>query len=830
MACSLGRSASTLHLRRRTEHRRSAVIQRSFVLGAFLAGTGSVLLAQGSWEDLDLEGGLRATVVECATAPVHAVFTILPHGLLSDGPGEEQLSHLAEHMLIRSTDPDSLEPDGMRLNGETTALGLRLESIGPPATWQAQLERHARWLSASEIDAAVLGREKGRIREEEVYTTRAAFTHKWAEVAWNQVVRHGRESASVSGVVERAGADDLARFIERLPRSGRGVRIASIGPAPAAEVKEAVRRLLGERKGSGRAPVAPAAGADAVRKTQAREAVWDLDARHWIEWYPLPDEGPEDRVAGQVVAALLGPQLAMSQGLEKIGSRAYATADLVTPEGRWLALSASLPGSAGVSAVEAEIRSAAAGALRPAFAFPGVAGVAKGLADQAAGLPDFTAMRTQLAGRPGAEFLEAQHVLSVIYREISTGLSRDELIRALRGLDPARVEAIVRERLTPAARSTLLLHPASGQGKETASGEGFVPLFNGKDLSGWVNANGAPGTWRVEDGMIITTGKPICVLRTEKQYEDFIVELEWRHMVKGGNAGFFVWSDALPAKGQPFTRSVEVQVLDGRETESYTSHGDVFPIHGAVMTPDRPHPAGWARCLPSEKRARPSPEWNHYRITGRQGTLKLEVNGKEVSGGYGISPRKGYLCLESEGSEAHFRNIRIRELEPPATRVPLAPEDVAAADEGFRPLYTGVDLSGWKVAEGDEAHWKPDDWRLRFDGKGETIWTEEEFADFVLVADCRAAKEPVPGEPSTTGELFLVLRGRPECLIHLPARDTSWRRVVVRVKGDSVRVDLDGKLLTETATCTEARRGRIGLGRKGTGAVELANLLVKPLL
>ena len=161
----------------------------------------------------------------------------------------------------------------------------------------------------------------------------------------------------------------------------------------------------------------------------------------------------------------------------------------------------------------------------------------------------------------------------------------------------------------------------------------------------------------------------------------------------GGNAGLFVWSDALPAVGVPFTRSFEVQILDGHETPNYTSHGDVFGIWGATMKPDRPHPAGWMRCLPSEKRAKPSPEWNHYRVSCQDGVLKLAVNGKEVSGASQCVPRAGYICLESEGSECHFRNLRIKEL--PSTR----PSDAerAALDEGLVSLYSGLDLRGWQV-------------------------------------------------------------------------------------------------------------------------------------
>ena len=174
-------------------------------------------------------------------------------------------------------------------------------------------------------------------------------------------------------------------------------------------------------------------------------------------------------------------------------------------------------------------------------------------------------------------------------------------------------------------------------------------------------------------------------------------------MQPGGNAGLFVWSDALPAVGVPFTRSFEVQILDGQNGPNYTSHGDVFGIWGATMKPDRPHPAGWMRCLPSENRAKPSPEWNHYRVTCNNGTIKLEVNGKEVSGASDCMPRKGYICLESEGSECHFRNLRIKEL--PSTGA--SPAETATLDEGFVSLYSGLDLRGWSPTPDTRATGEP---------------------------------------------------------------------------------------------------------------------------
>jgi hypothetical protein len=201
----------------------------------------------------------------------------------------------------------------------------------------------------------------------------------------------------------------------------------------------------------------------------------------------------------------------------------------------------------------------------------------------------------------------------------------------------------------------------------------FKPLFNGKNLDGWVPMNVKPDTFSVRDGVIYSTGEPTGLMRTDRMYENFILEMDWRHLKPGGNAGLYVWSDGVIAKGTPFARAIEVQILDGSESESHTSHGDVFSIHGAHFKPDRPHPKGSERCLPSEKRSKPSPEWNHYRVECNDGRITLAVNGKIVSGGTNSTPRKGYICLESEGSPAEFKNIRIKEL--PSTNP--KPEDVA---------------------------------------------------------------------------------------------------------------------------------------------------------
>ena len=272
-----------------------------------------------------------------------------------------------------------------------------------------------------------------------------------------------------------------------------------------------------------------------------------------------------------------------------------------------------------------------------------------------------------------------------------------------------------------------------------------VPLFNGHDLSGWVNVNCEDSTWTVtkdKDGVpsILCSGIPTGVLRTAKMYENFILDLDWMHEESSGNAGLFIWSDGIPAKGVPFTRSIEVQIMltpdvhDDKGRLLYTGQGDIFAIHGSTMTPDRPHPAGWNRCLPSSRMTKGKGEWNHYRVTANDGRITLSINGTEVSGGSNINPRKGYICLESEGSPVRFRNI---ELTPLPDSIPaLEASQIARADDGFQDLLRGG-LSRWHETSGAEGHWKLHDGVLAYDGKGGDLVTGESFGDFELVIDWR---------------------------------------------------------------------------------------------
>ena len=372
----------------------------------------------------------------------------------------------------------------------------------------------------------------------------------------------------------------------------------------------------------------------------------------------------------------------------------------------------------------------------------------------------------------------------------------------------------------------LLTAPAASQDEP-----GFVPLFNGRDLSGWVNVNCAPETWSVRDAMIHSTGKPICELRTERMYENFILELEYKHNVPGGNAGLFIWGDALTARGQPFVRAIEVQILDGQNTDNYTSHGDVFAIHGAKMTPDRPHPRGWARSLPSERRARPAGEWNHYRVTAQNGAIKLAVNGGEVSGGYDISPRKGYIHLESEGGVVDYRNLRIKELPSAGT---LAPDQIAQQDEGFVSIYTGTDFRGWRHTPAHANHWVSKDWVIVSDGKGEAdgrhLSTEKQYGDLRLIVDWRwtaGAGDTLPFGVGP-GELPEAARAAVARAIGAAAAPGEWRRGLLTRRNGRLTLAINGAPVFENVEISggSADPQPIVL-RNGGRAIEFANVFVR---
>ena len=189
--------------------------------------------------------------------------------------------------------------------------------------------------------------------------------------------------------------------------------------------------------------------------------------------------------------------------------------------------------------------------------------------------------------------------------------------------------------------------------------------------------NGAADTWTWQKEVLLCSGRPIGVMRTQKMYTNFELMLEWRHLKAAGNSGVFVWvsaealadlkPDVLPSQG------IEVQILDhgyseqyskrtGKKGDWFTTNGDVFAVGKSKMQPFPPTSPNGSRSFPRKQLSKGAGSWNRYYVRCINGEVRLWVNGEEVSGGTGCQPASGYWCLESEGSPIEFRNILVREL------------------------------------------------------------------------------------------------------------------------------------------------------------------------
>ena len=232
---------------------------------------------------------------------------------------------------------------------------------------------------------------------------------------------------------------------------------------------------------------------------------------------------------------------------------------------------------------------------------------------------------------------------------------------------------------TAVVLSVLLLTGLAAQEAERRRAfiDGSEPGWRPLEARDFAPVNGDPDTWAWRGDVLHSTGQPIGVLRTAREVTNFELIVEWRHLVSGGNSGVFVWVPAEALSGlKPGVLpeyGIEIQMLDhgyveqyekrtGRPSDWFTTNGDVFPVGKSALTPFPPTSPNGVRSFPRRNLSKGVGEWNHYYVRAIDGEIRLWVNGEEVSGGSGAQPRRGYLCLEAEGSAVEFRNLRIREL------------------------------------------------------------------------------------------------------------------------------------------------------------------------
>ena len=198
---------------------------------------------------------------------------------------------------------------------------------------------------------------------------------------------------------------------------------------------------------------------------------------------------------------------------------------------------------------------------------------------------------------------------------------------------------------------SLLLLPASAAGQEKS---GFTELFNGKNLDGWKTT----GNWIVEKDKSVTL-KPRPgergwqryndYLTTDRQYANFILDLEFKFNAKG-NSGVFMHVGDL----KDHVRSgFEVQILDTYGKKNVGNH-DCGGVIGAAA--------------PSKNMVKPAGQWNRYIITLKDQHLHVTLNGEQIidldirKSAIKDRPTKGYISFQDEAKRVWYRNVRIKEL------------------------------------------------------------------------------------------------------------------------------------------------------------------------
>ena len=303
--------------------------------------------------------------------------------------------------------------------------------------------------------------------------------------------------------------------------------------------------------------------------------------------------------------------------------------------------------------------------------------------------------------------------------------------------------------------------------------EGFTSLFNGEDLTGWqIVGKRGPG-YIVKDGVIVCPADGGGNLFTEKEYSNFILRFDVK-ISPAGNNGIGI---RAPLQGDAAYAGMEIQVLDNEhkayeKLQPWQYHGSVYGIFPAKR--------GYQND---------ADQWNTEEIIADGRTIKVTLNGtvileenlntvtdpQTILSHPGMLRDTGHIGFLGHGSHVEYKNIRIKEL-PYSTADNVAPE-------GFVALFNGEDLDGWKglvqdpparakmspeelAAAQEKAdqrmreHWKVVDGALEFDGKGDSLCTSKDYADFEMLVDWKILEK---------GDSGIYLRGSPQVQIWDPA-------------------------------------------------------------
>jgi hypothetical protein len=354
--------------------------------------------------------------------------------------------------------------------------------------------------------------------------------------------------------------------------------------------------------------------------------------------------------------------------------------------------------------------------------------------------------------------------------------------------------------------------------------EGFVSLFNGKDLAGWHLEGVDKKAFAVEQGELRLTYDNLWPtwLRSDRTYENYVLRFEFK-------VGYYCETGLLinaPLHGPCARVGMKILLTEDTAPGAKTQHtGTIVGVAREKMLATKYFD-----------------QWNTVEVVMDYPVLRVTVNDKVVqeidcsqNEKLRYRLRQGYIGLQGNASPAAFRNIRIKEL---------------PSKEKWIPLFNGKDLSNWQTI--GKTTWKAVDGVIV--GKGTPaatgyLLTRAEYQDFELFAYIRTTRQANGGiffrwktlgtddrgneiqiynDPdgnNPTGSVYTVARTE-----NLTARDGEWFPMHIFLKGNKCVVRVNGEMGGVTDQITTIRPGMVSLQMHTRGAtIEFKDLRVKPL-
>lgn len=200
----------------------------------------------------------------------------------------------------------------------------------------------------------------------------------------------------------------------------------------------------------------------------------------------------------------------------------------------------------------------------------------------------------------------------------------------------------------------------------TVGGDQWITLFDGTNFDGWQMSG--PGSFSLEaDGSMLSHGGMGLFYYADRQFKDFILELEWKVETDSTNSGVFVRFPDAPDPWYAVNTGYEIQIDNGQD-----------PVHqtGAI----------YDFSAPFRLASKPAGEWNTYRIEVAGQHYQIFLNGEKVNDFFGDRSLEGYVGLQNhdDASRVWFRNIRVLPTAPGTTYNSLA--EYVAVSEPREPI------------------------------------------------------------------------------------------------------------------------------------------------